>query len=86
MITFGFCAPGQERLAAETDGEIVDYEVRVVDLDDTVVPGAVGPLEDLQGADVHRHVAVLREQERGRRRVEGEHHETTFRRVDPARA
>lgn len=33
MITFGFCAPGQERLAAETDGEIVDYEVRVVDLD-----------------------------------------------------
>ena len=33
MITLGFCAPGQERLAAETDGEIVDYEVRVVDLD-----------------------------------------------------
>lgn len=31
MITLGFCAPGQERLAAETDGEIVDYEVRVVD-------------------------------------------------------
>lgn len=30
MITLGFCAPGQERLAAETDGEIVDYEVRVV--------------------------------------------------------
>jgi acyl-CoA synthetase (AMP-forming)/AMP-acid ligase II len=33
MITLGFCAPGQERLAAETDGEIVDYEVRVVDLE-----------------------------------------------------
>jgi len=29
MITLGFCAPGQERLAAETDGEIIDYEVRV---------------------------------------------------------
>lgn len=33
MITLGFCAPGQQRLAAETDGEIVDYEVRVVDLE-----------------------------------------------------
>lgn len=33
MITLGFCAPGQEQLAAETDGEIVDYEVRVVDLE-----------------------------------------------------
>ncbi len=33
MITMGFCAPGQEQLAAETDGEIVDYEVRVVDAD-----------------------------------------------------
>ena len=33
MITLGFCAAGQERLAAETDGEIVDYEVRVVDLE-----------------------------------------------------
>lgn len=33
MITLGFCAPGQERLAAETDGEIVDYEVRVVDVE-----------------------------------------------------
>ena len=37
MITLGFCAPGQERLAAETDGEIVDYEVRVVDLDGTAL-------------------------------------------------
>ena len=33
MITLGFCAAGQDRLAAETDGEIVDYEVRVVDLE-----------------------------------------------------
>jgi acyl-CoA synthetase (AMP-forming)/AMP-acid ligase II len=33
MITMGWCAPGQEKLAAETDGEIVDFEVRVVDAD-----------------------------------------------------
>jgi acyl-CoA synthetase (AMP-forming)/AMP-acid ligase II len=37
MITLGFCAPGQERLAAETDGEIVDYEVRVVDLEGRIL-------------------------------------------------
>lgn len=33
MITLGFCGPRQQQLAAETDGEIVDYEVRVVDLE-----------------------------------------------------
>jgi acyl-CoA synthetase (AMP-forming)/AMP-acid ligase II len=38
MITLGFCAPGQERLAAETDGEIVDYDVRVVDLEGHTLP------------------------------------------------
>ena len=27
----GFAAPGQETLAAQTDGEVIDYEVRVVD-------------------------------------------------------
>ena len=31
MITMGFCRPDQQKLAAETDGEIIDYEVRVVD-------------------------------------------------------
>ncbi|MBP6895920.1 MAG: AMP-binding protein [Gammaproteobacteria bacterium] len=31
MITLGFSRPDQARLAAETDGEVVDYEVRVLD-------------------------------------------------------
>ena len=45
MITLGFCAPGQEKLAAETDGEIVDYEVRVVDADGRpVAPGQEGEI------------------------------------------
>ena len=45
MITLGFCAPGQERLAAETDGEIVDYEVRVVDVDGSALdPGREGEI------------------------------------------
>jgi len=38
MITMGFCRPGQESLAAETDGEVVDYEVRIVDLEGRVRP------------------------------------------------
>ncbi|MDO8705603.1 MAG: AMP-binding protein [Sulfuricaulis sp.] len=38
MITLGFCAPGQEQLAAETDGEVIDYDVRAVDLDGRLLP------------------------------------------------
>lgn len=45
MITLGWCAPGQEKLAAETDGEIVDYEVCVVDADgQPVTPGQEGEI------------------------------------------
>lgn len=45
MITMGWCAPGQEKLAAETDGEIVDYEVRVVDADGrSAAPGQEGEI------------------------------------------
>lgn len=45
MITMGWCAPGQEKLAAETDGEIVDYEVRVVDADGRpAAPGQEGEI------------------------------------------
>ncbi|GHC69570.1 cyclohexanecarboxylate-CoA ligase [Pseudorhodoferax aquiterrae] len=45
MITMGWCAPGQEKLAAETDGEIVDYEVRVVDADGRLAaPGQEGEI------------------------------------------
>ena len=45
MITMGWCAPGQEKLAAETDGQIVDYEVRVVDADGRpAAPGQEGEI------------------------------------------
>lgn len=30
VITLGYLQPGQEKLAAETDGEIIDYEVKLV--------------------------------------------------------
>lgn len=36
LVTFGW--PEDERLAATTDGEIVDYDVRIVDSDDRDVP------------------------------------------------
>jgi acyl-CoA synthetase (AMP-forming)/AMP-acid ligase II len=38
MITLGFCGAGQERLAAETDGEVIDYDVKVVDLEGHALP------------------------------------------------
>ena len=38
MITLGFCGAGQERLAAETDGEVIDYDVKVVDLERHALP------------------------------------------------
>ncbi|MGB3069900.1 MAG: AMP-binding protein [Ottowia sp.] len=38
MITLGFVAPGQEALAASTDGEVIDYEVRVIDTEGQPVP------------------------------------------------
>lgn len=31
VITLGYLRPGQEALAAETDGEVIDYEVKLVD-------------------------------------------------------
>lgn len=39
VITLGYPQAGQERLAAETDGEIIDYEVKLVDVNGQ----AVGP-------------------------------------------
>jgi acyl-CoA synthetase (AMP-forming)/AMP-acid ligase II len=45
LITLGYLEPGQERLAAETDGEIVDYEVRIVDVGgEPLPPGAEGEI------------------------------------------
>ena len=43
LVTYGW--PDDERLAATTDGEVVDYEVRVVDDDDNdVPPGSEGEI------------------------------------------
>lgn len=45
LITLGFCRPDQQKLAAETDGEVIDYEVRVVDVEGKVLaPGHEGEL------------------------------------------
>ncbi len=45
MITLGFVAPGTERLAAVTDGRIVDYDIRIVDdAERDVAPGAEGEI------------------------------------------
>lgn len=45
LVTLGWLQPGQEALAAETDGQIVDYEVRVVGLDGQDLPdGAEGEI------------------------------------------
>ena len=38
MITQGFVRPGEDRLAAETDGRIVGYEVKIVDDDGRPLP------------------------------------------------
>lgn len=38
MITMGWAGPDQQRLAAETDGEIVDYEVRITAPDGSSLP------------------------------------------------
>lgn len=45
MITLGFVAPGTEALSAETDGQIIDYEVRIVDeRDGEVATGSEGEI------------------------------------------
>ncbi|HMO44873.1 MAG TPA: AMP-binding protein [Rubrivivax sp.] len=45
VITLGYLQPGQEALAAETDGEVVDYEVKLVDADGRPVgPGVEGEI------------------------------------------
>lgn len=45
MITLGFVAPGTEALSAETDGQIIDYEVRIVDeRDGEVTAGSEGEI------------------------------------------
>jgi acyl-CoA synthetase (AMP-forming)/AMP-acid ligase II len=45
LVTLGWVQPGQERLAAETDGEIVDYVVRIVDAEGQDLPdGAEGEI------------------------------------------
>lgn len=38
MVTQGFLGPGTGQLAANTDGKIVDYEVKVVDADGKALP------------------------------------------------
>jgi non-ribosomal peptide synthetase component E (peptide arylation enzyme) len=45
LITLGYLKDGQEKLAAETDGEVIDYEVRIVDTAGTPLPaGAQGEI------------------------------------------
>lgn len=45
FVTLGFLKPEQTTLAAETDGEIIDFEVRIVDDDGSeVAPGAEGEI------------------------------------------
>jgi acyl-CoA synthetase (AMP-forming)/AMP-acid ligase II len=45
LITLGYLGDGQARLAAETDGEVVDYEVRIVDAAGQALPdGAEGEI------------------------------------------
>lgn len=41
VITLGYPGHGHERLAAETDGEVIDYEVKVVDVDGQPVGAGV---------------------------------------------
>lgn len=45
VITLGYPGHGHERLAAETDGEVIDYEVKLVDADgNAVAPGVEGEI------------------------------------------
>jgi acyl-CoA synthetase (AMP-forming)/AMP-acid ligase II len=45
VITLGYLGQGEGRLAAETDGEVIDYEVKLVDANGTTVgPGAEGEI------------------------------------------
>ncbi|AVO45130.1 AMP-binding protein [Phreatobacter cathodiphilus] len=45
MITLGFVSPDSASLAAQTDGQIIDYEVRIVDeRERDVAPGAEGEI------------------------------------------
>ncbi len=45
LVTKGFIHPSQRSLAAETDGEIVDYEVKVADADGKALPnGHIGEI------------------------------------------
>ncbi|MCZ0736186.1 AMP-binding protein [Phreatobacter sp. AB_2022a] len=45
MITLGFVSPDTASLAAETDGQVIDYEVRIVDeRDRAVAPGSEGEI------------------------------------------
>jgi acyl-CoA synthetase (AMP-forming)/AMP-acid ligase II len=45
VITLGYLRPGQESLAAETDGEVIDYEVKIEDVNGASVgPGVEGEI------------------------------------------
>jgi non-ribosomal peptide synthetase component E (peptide arylation enzyme) len=45
LITVGYLKDGQEKLAAETDGEVIDYDVRIVDTAGNPLPaGAQGEI------------------------------------------
>ena len=64
LVTYGW--PDDETLAATTDGEVVDYEVRVVDDEDNEVPSgaegellARGPAMMLGYADAEQTAAAL---------------------------
>ena len=61
---------GAVRVLEEERGDLLDVAHLLVHLADVVAAGALGLLEELQPADVHRHVAVLGEQEARRSRVD----------------
>ena len=62
------------RVLQEERRDLLDVAHLLVHLADVAAAGAVGLLEELEAADVHRHVAVLGEEEAGRGRVDQVHH------------
>src|SRR4029078_2599060 len=62
------------RVLEEERRDLLDVAHLLVHLADVAAPGPGGLLEELAAADVHRHVAVLGEQEAGRGRVDRVHH------------
>ena len=70
------------RVLEEQRRDLVDVAHLLVHLAGVAAPGALGLLEQLQPADVHRHAAVLGEQERRGRGIDRSDQRTPFVRRD----